>query len=464
MGDVLRLVLERNGVLSPAMLLSGALTTNLHRPPYGFFIMGVVQPLSAAGLTEESAFGDLDIGKAGQLDVDAIDEIVEAGARLQDWPEPIARMYHEAGEETLYREYMFLFVLGFVVCFSTIVIDLLINRHMVEQGTLLRSLTTGPVTALGLVAGARRWASLTRVMLGMGPIAFVGVLATLSLQLAPEDAARYMLGAALALAMGNMTLPLSIRALVAFNLAGIAVAFACVGMGGLQALADQAENLTALTIISLSTLPLAARVERLRRHNFALNLRTHLVSAQLVDANCALRRLSDTDALTGVGNRRWFEYMFETRIEPAEDQEIIGLMMIDLDHFKPFNDKHGHQAGDSCLKVVASTLRDVFDDAGGIFARYGGEEFIGVLRSNSATKIVALAEKARASVEGNHRALITASIGVAVAPAAIRLPREELIEMADAALYSGKNAGRNRVEVVEAGPLGDAAEHYETFG
>jgi diguanylate cyclase (GGDEF)-like protein len=224
---------------------------------------------------------------------------------------------------------------------------------------------------------------------------------------------------------------------------------------------DRVDFLVVFALIAGATLVVAARFENLRQHNFLLTLRARIASRELRMANRALRTLSESDPLTGIANRRGFEQAFEREIlAPSTNgrpDDTIALMMIDLDHFKRFNDTHGHQAGDSCLQLVADALQEVFNKSGGIVGRYGGEEFIAALRHRDADAVRAIAEKARRTIadaltpaEGMKRSLITASIGVGMAPAAAMLPREELIEMADAALYTGKDSGRNRVEFVEA--------------
>lgn len=431
--------------------------------------MGLSVPITAADFAELELGDDVALAAARsaetrQIDVAMIDAIVRGGVRLRDYPAELAARYEEAREQTLYSEYVFLFVLGFVVSFATIAVDMLVNFDMVQQGTLLRLMTAAPVTAIGMIAGARRWTTVMTIALGAGPVTFMAVLAHMSLHLPPADAARYLLGAATVIAIANITLPFSLRGQALFNFCAIALTLAVVAQGGSEALLRHTRDIAVIIIVAFATLPIAARIERLRRHNFLLNMRAQLVGLQLVEANNSLRQLSETDALTGVANRRCFEARYDDEIAGSGVEqaagETVGLMMIDLDHFKPFNDMHGHQAGDMCLQKVALGLDAVFAERGAIFARYGGEEFIAAFRTDAPGDVVALAEQARlrvastfASVPGSGRALITASIGVAIAPASACFPREELIEMADAALYSGKNAGRNRVEVVEAAPV-----------
>jgi len=198
-------------------------------------------------------------------------------------------------------------------------------------------------------------------------------------------------------------------------------------------------SLFVFALVTAATLPMACRYEKLRQRNFLLALRARIYSGELLEANRALHILSETDPLTGIPNRRSFERRFDGAIlSPGEEgraTDSIALLMIDLDHFKAFNDAHGHQSGDYCLRLVAEALNGLFEDCGGILARYGGEEFVGALRTSDRHKIDALAEDVRLSIASvltpmnqADRSMVTASIGVGIAPAAAKLPREELIE------------------------------------
>jgi diguanylate cyclase (GGDEF)-like protein len=177
----------------------------------------------------------------------------------------------------------------------------------------------------------------------------------------------------------------------------------------------------------------------------------------LAMANARLMRTMEgqamSDALNGLRNTRFFDPYLEQELEAARrDQQPLSLVMIDLDHFKAFNDAHGHPAGDEALRtfarVVGSSLR-----ASDVAARYGGEEFIVALRHAGLDEATLVAEKLRAAVEqmvvelGPGRyARITASFGVASTENHAQ-DQKSLVAMADAALYRAKEAGRNRVEV-----------------
>ena len=158
-----------------------------------------------------------------------------------------------------------------------------------------------------------------------------------------------------------------------------------------------------------------------------------------------VQRLAETDALTGLANRRTFQATLERELSrAARSGDPVTLLMVDIDHFKSLNDTHGHQAGDEVLKRVGGVLtaacRD-FDTA----ARYGGEEFAIVLPACSSAESLVVAERLRETISQIETVTnVTASAGVATFPAHAADP-ESLIKAADEALYESKRAGRNRV-------------------
>lgn len=159
-----------------------------------------------------------------------------------------------------------------------------------------------------------------------------------------------------------------------------------------------------------------------------------------------VQRQAETDALTGVANRRTFESALERELSrAARNGEQLTLAMFDIDHFKNLNDTYGHQAGDEVLKKVAAALIEAsrdFDTP----ARYGGEEFAVILPSCSTRESLAVAERLRKSISEIEDAPIdiTASAGVASFPTHGG-DMDALIKAADEALYESKRAGRDRV-------------------
>ncbi len=175
---------------------------------------------------------------------------------------------------------------------------------------------------------------------------------------------------------------------------------------------------------------------------------------QLLEANLELRRLTHSDGLTGLSNRRYLdEYLSAEWRRGARDQTELAMLMIDVDNFKLYNDTYGHVAGDDVLRQLASTLEKSVGRSGDLVARFGGEEFAVVLPGTGGGGARLLAEKIRRDVELlrlPHRAstngqCVTVSIGAATLVPSHGTPITALIEAADSALYQAKRDGRNRV-------------------
>lgn len=169
-------------------------------------------------------------------------------------------------------------------------------------------------------------------------------------------------------------------------------------------------------------------------------------------AEVRLRELAMTDELTGLYNRRHFMREAEREIErAARFGHEIGLLMIDIDHFKAVNDNHGHAMGDEALRLMARTIKDALRDVD-LVARLGGEEFAVVLPETMEEGAATAAERIRRRVEAMIMPLprgdlrFSVSVGLATASGA-DLDLDALLRRADTALYAAKRNGRNRVEV-----------------
>jgi diguanylate cyclase (GGDEF)-like protein/PAS domain S-box-containing protein len=170
------------------------------------------------------------------------------------------------------------------------------------------------------------------------------------------------------------------------------------------------------------------------------------MEAELTSLNARLGLLAATDGLTGLANRRMFDEFLQQHYEASDE---ISVILFDVDHFKSYNDRFGHQAGDECLKLVAKVLAEATDGTTGMSARYGGEEFVIVLPgfSNNMAFIVAEAVRFKvASMEienpGFDLPYISISAGIACKSDATA-SEAELLGDADRALYRAKNSGRN---------------------
>ncbi|MDB4951769.1 MAG: Diguanylate cyclase protein [Gemmatimonadetes bacterium] len=191
-------------------------------------------------------------------------------------------------------------------------------------------------------------------------------------------------------------------------------------------------------------------------HLAAMNRELEDANERLRHANQRLERLSATDGLTGVANRRNFDETLDLEWRRAHRAAVpLSLVMIDLDCFKGFNDAHGHQAGDEALRAVARALRDSLSRAGDAVARYGGEEFAVLLPGAGAEHAARIAERLREAIQAlaiAHGAstvapVATASMGVATGFPGDGSTESQLVQEADRALYLAKHLGRNRVAV-----------------
>jgi diguanylate cyclase (GGDEF)-like protein len=180
-------------------------------------------------------------------------------------------------------------------------------------------------------------------------------------------------------------------------------------------------------------------------------------NAGLVDANRTLETLAITDGLTGLFNRRHLQETLDTEIRRAEQLgRVLSLLLIDIDHFKQYNDRFGHPEGDAALRRVAAQVVKGIRSSDMAF-RYGGEELAVLLPSCPKPQAAEVAEKLRNAIRANPQKSgrfggpLTVSIGVATFPGDARTPAA-LMERVDAALYAAKAQGRDRVTVSSAEP------------
>ena len=173
-----------------------------------------------------------------------------------------------------------------------------------------------------------------------------------------------------------------------------------------------------------------------------------------------IRKLSNTDGLTGLANRRLMEEHLQLELRRMERQQaFLALVMLDIDFFKEYNDNYGHQAGDACLKRVASLISSHCRRPGDLAARYGGEEFLLVLSGTPVERAGQIAESLRLEVleakiphaYSRCSNYLTISLGVAAAIPDTGYPIQNLLGKADQAMYNAKRQGRNRVSIMPDG-------------
>jgi len=174
---------------------------------------------------------------------------------------------------------------------------------------------------------------------------------------------------------------------------------------------------------------------------------------ELVATNDRLTVMASIDMLSGLANRRGFQSRLDFEWMKAQQYDSeLSLLMIDVDHFKLFNDTYGHPEGDVCLSRLGETLAGIAAETMGFAGRYGGEEFCLLLPNTGAVRALEIGEMVRAAVQNlamphatSLYQIVTASVGVACTKPNDAQRPGDLIEAADAALYAAKHRGRNAV-------------------
>jgi diguanylate cyclase (GGDEF)-like protein/PAS domain S-box-containing protein len=189
------------------------------------------------------------------------------------------------------------------------------------------------------------------------------------------------------------------------------------------------------------------------------------IEEELAQLQQELERLSFSDSLTGVGNRRRFDDVMAREWSASKDSgRPLSLVMIDIDFFKSYNDYYGHVQGDECLKRIAGALAEAAGPQH-FLGRFGGEEFALILADTDAEAAMRIAERCRALIAGKaiphvrspHNQQVTASFGVGTVVPGERMDVTTFINLTDAQLYQAKDNGRNRIAAVDrAGLRGEA--------
>ena len=280
------------------------------------------------------------------------------------------------------------------------------------------------------------------VSLGM-----IGALFTLALMLVSEEPLRDQLATSTAVVMLFVTVVQRARFPYAVAACVVMVAANAAALNLLSAY-DHARLVSDVgTLVGSGALMLVAcwTLERETRRAYVLRLKERLL-------NTALDDMSRHDPMTGLENRRALDLAFGAIARDANRGEDIAVVLLDIDHFKTYNDTLGHMAGDEALRIVARELRAGLRAGTDRAFRFGGEEFLLLLRRTSLSEAVLLAERLRRRIETAslphpraEGAVVTASFGVASARTGGDIGSDELVAGADAALYAAKRSGRNQV-------------------
>lgn len=373
----------------------------------------------------------------------------------RDRPSASVRRRVEAAERRILRRSA---GLGGALIAALLVADMALNVAIETDGvTRLAPFSATAAFLCALLAIAARRTSWRPEPLAMGTLLLVEAVALLGLVLTPTDALVASAQLATVLVGAGLFLPWSPR----WHGVALGVSVAVAAAFVLSPLASSLEpHVGGGIVVGIGTAAITSaighwvwqsRFRGMLEQQFALRALSRYAQRQeahVTELNRELNRVARRDALTGVGNRLALDEAIARlldqgdRVRPAR----FALALFDIDHFKPYNDEHGHLAGDAALGRLGEILRRATRSADRAF-RYGGEEFLLLLPDVDLTGAIAAAERIRVAVAEDDPGIppFTISGGVALCDPADGRDPEPLLRRADAALYLAKKAGRNRV-------------------
>ena len=396
--------------------------------------------------------------EAGSIDSETAHEV----ERLQFTPETEAEFQAYFVERSLPRARwataIYLALVAVVTAINMRGTLVPLTKSILEPIYLLRLGVACPALVLILAATVTpalhrhyQWIAGTAVTVtGMSVMVISGLAAAANLP-------QFQMGDVLVVVYATLFLGLLFRAVLVVATA-LLISFIAIGLYlgvSNEHLIFAASVMFATTLMSVLS---ALRMERLLRANFI--------------ENRLLNDIAERDGLTGLYNRRMFDKLANRLwLQAQRDQESLQIILVDIDHFKPFNDLYGHQAGDNCIRRVASIIARATKRPLDFCARYGGEEFALVLYGPSGADATALSEQIRRETmalgiphaHSQGAGMLTVSIGSATAAPDSKRSLAGLIQSADEALYRAKQLGRNRVLHVDAAESNTPTGAFKVF-
>lgn len=391
-----------------------------------------------------------------------IQDLLENGFPLMSFPSDLEEAFQRDALPARERHFLISSLISLLIYNGYLLADQLMIPDMLWLAAQLRLLVFTPIALLSLFLFWRGFHPFHRLM----PLALVDVLMLLG-----------GVGAAASLAI---VMPLSESRMVHFFPVGYmvvitygnvvsrmrfwyALTFTSIMLGIFVASVMSQESFPprllwpiSSMVISVALFTLCANyfMERDERRRFLRTLRERSLVRDLTQAHARLKDISRIDTLTGLHNQKHIQQHLNLVWERAwRDRSALSLLLIDIDHFKKFNDRYGHTAGDECLQKVARVLQDGLRRPGDVVARLGGEEFLVVLPNTDASFANGVAERLRQAVESlqiRHESSTTArhmtvSVGVVTCQAHPDLLVDTLMQRVEQALQQAKSEGRNRV-------------------
>lgn len=422
--------------------------------------MNAVPPALASSVV---GLPDPDPGRASEPDrMSQLNTLLDGGFRWMVFPPQLEEQFLRDGMPSRLRHFLISGLISLVIYNGFLLVDYLMARDVFSLAVELR---LGFFTPISLSLLYLAWRRPQWVVRQLSPAAVEGVVLASGLTAAAslayilsstrsEYAHFYHVGFIVVMIYGNV-----VQRLRFWYAAVLSISLAAIHVVGVIVLPQFPQRLlwpivSLVSSTALFTLSANYLMERDERRRYLLTLRERLLIEDLTRAHERLKELSRIDSLTGLHNRRHFqEYLEQIWARAQYDQHNMCILMVDVDHFKKYNDRYGHPAGDDCLKALAQVLKTHLRSPGDLIARYGGEEFIAVMPNTELHHAVMVAERIREALENLHirhessnaSRVLTISIGVSCTRAGFDKITTGLVSGADAALYQAKREGRNRV-------------------
>lgn len=397
-------------------------------------------------------------------DMVRINQLLSSGFRSLRFPADLEARFLQDSSEHRLRHFLISGVIALLVYNGFLLVDYLMAPDVFWLAVRIRLFIFTPLSILTLYASwrwARQlpkavWPVLSEiVVLVSGLIAAASLAFILAATRSPMSH-YYHVGFVVVIMYGNIVQRVRFWHALLFSLSVLVI-----HVGGIFLLSTLPPRLLwpiVMMVLGTVVFTLYANyaMERDERKRYLLTLRERGLVKALGQAHEQLKALSRVDGLTRLYNRRHFQEYLQLIWERAcYDGAQVAVLMVDVDHFKKYNDRYGHPTGDECLRQVAQVLMDKLRCPADLVARYGGEEFIAVLPHSDEACAMAMAEQVRQAVEalqlrheGSSSALVlTVSVGVASGKALFGQAPESLVAQADQALYMAKREGRNRVSL-----------------
>lgn len=391
-----------------------------------------------------------------------ITHLLDHGFPLMQFPQPLEQQFLRDIGEARRRHFILSGLISLIIFNGFLIVDYLMVNDVFWMALQLRVFLFTPLALVTLYAFSDKSKPLARLVPPVGLETVVlasGLAAAASLAFILAESRSplahfYHVGFIVVIMYGNLVQRLRFWYALVFSLALLAIHVA--GIVLLDNFPDRLMWPIVSLVASTACFSLAANyaMERDERRRYLLTRRERGLVQELTLAHERLKELSRIDSLTGLYNRRHFqEHLRQTWDRAQYDGDELSILMVDVDHFKKYNDRYGHPAGDECLRQVAEVLRSNLHRPDDLVVRYGGEEFIAVLPRTSASYALVVAERIRQAVEAlqmRHESsstalVVTVSIGVSSCRADVLLKDSQVIAAADHALYRAKHEGRNRI-------------------